>query len=50
MLSLFNGISTFVGYSMPKPCLQKFSGDNIQPIPGGGVMSVIPLLRVLVQK
>ena len=34
--SLFNGISTFAGYLMPKPSLQKDSSNTIQSIAGGG--------------
>ena len=30
----FNGIPTFVGYSLPKPFLQKCSGGTISPIAG----------------
>ena len=31
---LFNGISTFMDYLMPKPSLKKYSDDIIQPITG----------------
>ena len=34
LLSLFNGISTFVGYLMPKPFFEKSSSGNIQPKAG----------------
>ena len=34
LVSLFNGISIFVGYLMPKPCFQKNSCGAIQPIVG----------------
>ena len=30
--SFFNGISTFMGYLMPRTSLQKSSNDTIQPI------------------
>ena len=33
--TLFNGISTFVGYFMSKPVSQKISSDIISPIAGG---------------
>ena len=32
LVSLFNGITTFVGYLIPKPSLQKNTSGNIQPI------------------
>ena len=32
--SLFNGISTFVGYSLPKPSLEMNSGGTILTITG----------------
>ena len=32
--ALFNGISTFMGYLMPKPSLLKNSNDNIEAIVG----------------
>ena len=35
LVSLFNGMSTFVGYLMPKPSFEKNSGDAVQPIAGG---------------
>ena len=34
-VSCFNGISTFVGYLMPKPSLQKNGGGTIYLIAGG---------------
>ena len=38
---LFNGISTFLGYSMPKLCLKKNSCGTIQPIAGEKVVQLI---------
>ena len=32
MVSFFNGISTFVGYLMPKPSFEKNRSGTIQPI------------------
>ena len=34
LVSLFNSISTFVGYLMPKSSLEKNGNDTIQPILG----------------
>ena len=34
LVSLFNGISTFVGYLMPKPFSKKKSSGTISPIAG----------------
>ena len=44
-LSLFNGISTFVCYLMPKLSLQKDSSRTIQPIAGGIKMDIITRLE-----
>ena len=46
---LFNAISTFMGYIMPKPSLWKYSSDTIQPITEG-IRELIPLPRLLAQK
>ena len=35
LVGLFNGISTFVDYLIPKSSLQKNSSDTISPIAGG---------------
>ena len=39
LVSLFNGISTFVGYLIPEPSLQKNSNDTI-----GGARGVIVIV------
>ena len=49
LVSLFNGISTFVGYLMPKPSLYN-SSDIIQPTVGVGRSISIPFPRVFVWK
>ena len=41
LVSLFNGISNFVGYLMPKPFSQKNCNGNIQPV-GGRIRGFIP--------
>ena len=46
---LFNGISTFVGYLMPKPFSKKNSSGTIQPI-AGRIRGFIPFPRVFAQK
>ena len=48
LLGFFNGISSFMGYLMPKPSLLNKS-DAIQLIETG-IREFIPFLRVLVQK
>ena len=45
----FNGISTFVGYLMPKPSFEKNSSVTIQPI-AGRIRGLIPFPRVFAQK
>ena len=37
LVSLFNGISTYVGYLMPKPSFKKNSSGTIRPIEDKGV-------------
>ena len=49
LLSLFNDISTFVGYLMPKPFSQKNRSCAIQPI-AGRIRGFIPFPRVFTQK
>ena len=49
LVSLFNVISTFVGYSMPKPSFKKNSNGTIQPI-AGRIRGFIPFPKVFVQK
>ena len=34
LVFLFNGISTFVGYLMPKPFSLKYSSGTIEPVAG----------------
>ena len=34
LVSLFNGISTFVGYSVSKPSMERNCNDMISPIAG----------------
>ena len=46
-LFYFNSISTFMGYLMPKPSLEKNSSGAIQPI-GRGIRGFISFPRVLV--
>ena len=49
LVSLFNGISTSVGYSMPKLSLLKNSNGTISPT-AGRIRKFIPYQRVLVRK
>ena len=49
LVFLINGISTFVGYLMPKPFFLKNSSGTIQPI-DGRIRRFIPFSRVFVQK
>ena len=46
---LFNGISTFVGYLMPKLFFWKNSSDTILPIVGR-IRGFIPFRRVFARK
>ena len=41
-VSLFNGISNFVGYFLPKPSLKKNSSDALERIAGGIRESIHP--------
>ena len=49
LVSLFNGISTFMGYLKPKLFLSKNSSVTIQTI-AGRMRWFIPFLKVLAQK
>ena len=49
LVSLFNGISTFEGYLMPKPFSEKNSSSTIQPI-AGSIRGFIPFPRVFARK
>ena len=46
LVSLFNGISTFVDYLMPNLSLLKNSSGNIKTVPGE-IKEFIPFPRVL---
>ena len=39
---MFNGISTFLGYLIPKPSFWKNSNDTIQPISGREAVHAFP--------
>ena len=45
LVSLFNGISTFVGYLMPKPFSKKNSSGTIKPIAGMSFLFCLQYLR-----
>ena len=45
LVSLFNGISTFMGYLMPKPCLLNNSSETLLPI-SGRIRGFIPGVRI----
>ena len=49
VVSLFNGISTFIGYLMPKPFTLKNSISTIYPI-ARRIRGIIPFPRVFAQK
>ena len=49
LVSLFNRISTFVGYLMPKPSFSKNSSDTILPI-AWRITGFVPFPKVFVQK
>ena len=46
LVSLFNSISNFVGYLMPKPSFKRNTSNTIKPIVGG----FIPFPGVFVRK
>ena len=50
LVSLFNGMSAFLGYLMQKPSFQKNSSDTIQPIAVVGVKWFIPFSRIFSPK
>ena len=49
LVSLFNGISTFLGYLIPKPSFKKNSCGIIEPI-GERIRGFMPFPKVFVQK
>ena len=49
LISLFNGISTFVGYLMTKLFLWKKRSGAIYPI-GEGISGFIPSSKIIVRK
>ena len=49
LVSLFIGISTFIGYLMPNPFLKKNSSSTILPI-AGRIRGFIPFSMVFVKK
>ena len=49
LVSLFNGISTFAGYLMPKPFSEKNSSGTILPI-AGRIRGFISFPRVFARK
>ena len=49
LVSMFNGILTFVGYLMPKPSFKKNGSYTISPI-AGGIRGFTPFPWVFVRK